>query len=153
MNDNEIKFLAGVSNKYYDRRSGLVGFPDRPATQEYLEVNLMEPLLLCPICLEQFPDGRGSWLHQTAVEAFFRDEDHEKGVHGYIADTNSLFEQDGNCGDNSRNPSSRRDGLIVSVECVWHPQYVLELHIAQHKGQTVMNWLAKKYLWDGELPF
>ena len=106
------------------------------------EVNLMEPLLLCPVCLKEMPDGRGSWLHQTGVEAFFRDEGSDRGVHGYIADTNLLIEQDGNCGRNSRNPSARRDGLIIYFQCEWHFQDVLELHITQHQGQTMMNWLV-----------
>ena len=153
MNDNEIR----ISNKFYDDRSDLEGFPDRPSTQQYfavnLEVNLRDSLPLCPVCLEEDPDGRGTWLHQTGVEAFFRGEDSDRGVHGYIADPNLLIDQNGNCGRNSRNPSSRRDGLIVYFECEWHPKYVLELHIAQHKGQTLMQWLAKKYLADGELPF
>ena len=103
-------------------------------------------VLLCPLCLKEYPDGRGMWLHQTGVEAFFRYEDHEEGVHGYIADTKSFLTVNGDCGRTSRNPSARRDGLIIYFSCEWHsPNIILELHISQHKGVTAMGWLVKEY--------
>ena len=110
--------------------------------------------LCCPLCEQAFPDGRGSYLHQYGVEACFRDEDAQEGVHGYISDTNSSIDVAGVCGDASRNPSSRRDGMIIYFFCEWHGQgteadgtqdVVLELHIAQHKGDTWMYWLVKRY--------
>jgi hypothetical protein len=126
-------------------------------SEEYLDVTIGD-VLLCPLCLKEYPDGRGMWLHQTGVEAFFRDEDHEKGVHGYIADTKSFLTVNGDCGNTSRNPSSRRDGLIIYFFCEWCSEYggdeegdennlfvTLELHISQHKGVTAMGWLVKKY--------
>jgi hypothetical protein len=126
-------------------------------SEEYLEA-VVGDVLLCPLCLQEYPDGRGVWLHQTGVEAFFRHEDHEEGVHGYIADTKSFLTVNGDCGRTSRNPSSRRDGLIIYFFCEWcsgygeleqgdenKPIVTLELHISQHKGVTAMGWLVKKY--------
>ena len=126
-------------------------------SEEYLDVT-MDNVLLCPLCLQEYPDGRGMWLHQTGVEAFFRDEDAERGVHGYIADRKSFLAVSGDCGNTSRNPSSRRDGLIIYFSCEWcsgygepeqgdenKPIVTLELHIAQHKGVTEMGWLVKQY--------
>ena len=127
-------------------------------SEEYLDVAIGD-VLLCPLCLKDYPDGRGMWLHQTGVEAFFRDEDAEKGVHGYIAHTKSFITPHGDCGNFPLNPSSRRDGLIIYFFCEWcsgygepeqgdenKPIVTLELHIAQHKGVTEMGWLVKKYL-------
>jgi len=114
-------------------------------SEEYLDVT-MGDVLLCPLCLKDYPDRRGMWLHQTGVEAFFRDEDAEKGVHGYIAHKRSFITPHGDCGNFSLNPSSRRDGLIIYFFCEWHPHHVtLELHISQHKGVTEMGWLVKQY--------
>ena len=122
---------------------------------EYFDVTGGNPLC-CPLCLEEWPDGRGVWLHQYGVEAFFREEDREEGVHGYVSDTKSFLDVGGDCGGTSRNPSSRRSGLIVYFFCEWcsnlHPEgtendpiVILELCISQHKGVTLMEWLAKKY--------
>jgi hypothetical protein len=126
-------------------------------SEEYYEVSTGD-VLLCPLCLVEYPDGRGVWLHQTGVEAFFRDEDHEEGVHGYIAGTESFISEGGDCGRTSRNPSARRDGLIIYFFCEWCSEYggaeegdenkpivTLELHISQHKGITEMGWLVKRY--------
>ena len=113
-------------------------------SEEYLEA-VVGDVLLCPLCLQEYPDGRGVWLHQTGVEAFFRDEDSEGGVHGYIAPRQSFISEGGDCGNTSRNPSARRDGLIIYFFCEWHPPNVtLELHISQHKGVTEMGWLVKQ---------
>ena len=100
-----------------------VGQPGDLISEEYLGVAVSgmvyagNDALLCPLCLQEYPDGRGVWLHQTGVEAFFRNEDAGKGVHGYIADTESFFTVNGDCGRTSRNPSSRRDGLIIYFFC------------------------------------
>jgi hypothetical protein len=113
--------------------------------------------LCCPLCEQEFSDGQhggGSFLHQTGVEAFFREDSAQKGVHGYISTTNSSIDVAGNCGDTSRNPSLDRDGMIIYFFCEWHgpgpeadgtQDVVLELHIAQHKGDTEMSWLVKRY--------
>jgi hypothetical protein len=124
---------------------------------EHFDVKIDDDKLRCPLCEQEWSDGRGSYLHQYGVEAFFRGEDAEKGVHGYISDMNSSIDVGGNCGDTSRNPSSRRDGMIIYFECEWHGwgtrfapidrthDIVLELHISQHKGDTAMYWVVKKY--------
>lgn len=43
-----------------------------------------------------------------------------------------------------RNPSSRRDGLVISFTCEQcsrdDPGDVIELTIAQHKGSTEIGW-------------
>jgi len=133
-------------------------------SEEYLGVAVSgmvyagNDVLLCPLCLQEYPDGRGVWLHQTGVEAFFRNEDAGKGTHGYIADTESFISEGGDCGRTSRNPSARRDGLIIYFFCEWcsgygepeqgdenKPIVTLELHISQHKGVTMMGWLVKQY--------
>ena len=123
---------------------------------EHFDVTINDKLC-CPLCEQEWFDGRGSFLHQYGVEAFFRDEDAQKGVHGYISDTDLSIDVAGNCGDTSRNPSFRRDGMIIYFECEWHgwevgsseehrpENIVLELHIAQHKGDTGMYWIVKKY--------
>ena len=116
-----------------------------PVREEYLEVSIGD-VLLCPVCLKNYPDGEGTWLHQEGVEVFFREEDSDKGIHGYIADTGSFLAVDGDCGRDSRNPSTRRDGLIIYFSCEWcSPLYTFELRIAQHKGVTMMEWLVKQY--------
>ena len=134
-----------------------VGQPGDLISEEYLDV-AVDDVLLCPLCLKDYPDGRGVWLHQTGVEAFFRNEDSWKGAHGYIAHTESFLAVNGDCGRTSRNPSARRDGLIIYFFCEWCSEYgepeqgdenkpfvTLELHISQHKGVTEMRWLVKKY--------
>jgi len=129
--------------KWVEGPDKLVG----PVSEESFEVGIgVHDLLLCPVCLKNYPDGRGVWLHQEGVEGFFREEDSDKGIHGYIADTGSFLAVDENCGRNARNPSSRRDGLIIYFSCEWcSPLYTFELRIAQHKGVTMMEWLVKQY--------
>jgi len=134
------------------RNAALEGSTEGLLSVEHFDVTI-NGKLCCPLCEQEWSDGRGSYLHQYGVEAFFRDEDAQEGVHGYIADTDSSIDVAGNCGDTSRNPSSRRDGMIIYFQCEWHgweiddrpEDIVLELHIAQHKGDTGMYWLVKRY--------
>jgi hypothetical protein len=152
--------LSCPASKYAEDREGST---EKLLSVEHFDVTI-DGKLRCPLCEQEWFDGRGSFLHQYGVEAFFRDEDAQKGVHGYISGTDVSIGSAGNCGDTSRNPSSRRDGMIIYFECEWHgwregsseehrPQaIVLELHIAQYKGDTDMYWIVKKYARRGNAP-
>jgi len=162
----EVDFLGVGGNRVNSSEwAAYIGQPGALISEEYLDVAVSgmvyagDGALLCPLCLQKYPDGLGVWLHQTGVEAFFRNEDSGKGTHGYIAHTESFISEGGDCGRTSRNPSARRDGLIIYFFCEWcsgygepeqgdeeKPFVTLELHISQHKGVTLMGWLVKKYL-------
>jgi hypothetical protein len=81
--------------------------------------------LVCPVC-------QGSYLHHGAVEVFDRNEDATKGLHVLIE--NETVTADGNL---DGNPSSRRHGLRIAIECECGEHFSLK--IAQHKGQTYMD--------------
>ncbi len=42
--------------------------------------------------------------------------------------------------NNSRNPSDRRQGMIIRFECENCGPNGIELCIAQHKGNTIVHW-------------
>lgn len=81
--------------------------------------------LSCPMC--DF-----SYLHQKAVEIWNRDEDAKiDGVR--VSENSEVGKAVGT------NPSPRRDGVSISFSCEGCG-HIGELVIAQHKGQTVMEW-------------
>jgi hypothetical protein len=85
-------------------------------------------VLECPSCNE-------SNLHQTSVGVFFRKEDSDDGVFKKIDNTGVQY------ANPSRNPSTRRDGLLISFVCE-HCTADPELAIYQHKGSTFVEWNA-----------
>jgi len=86
------------------------------------------PVLECPACA-------GPWLHHGWVEVFERPrEDAEDGLHVSVRGMQAKIST-----DIRDNPSSRRDGLLVSFSCEWCCAQLV-LHLVQHKGQTLLIW-------------
>lgn len=92
--------------------------------------------LLCPRCGD-------SYLHHRGVVTFDRSEDAETVLRTSIEvgkTTVHLVPQ-----ADSGNPSSRRDGLVIQFWCEKcgggdDGTSVIELTLAQHKGETEMAW-------------
>ena len=85
-----------------------------------------EQSMNCPIC--EF-----SCTHITGVEVFSRVEDAAEHTHttvDMINNETSVKKVEGH----GRNPSGRRDGLIISGHCESGCKF--EIEIAQHKGNT-----------------
>ncbi len=85
-----------------------------------------EQSMNCPIC--EF-----SCTHITGVEVFSRVEDAAEHTHttvDMINNETSVKKVEGH----GRNPSGRRDGLIISGYCESGCKF--EIEIAQHKGNT-----------------
>lgn len=87
--------------------------------------------LECPCCHE-------SYLHQSIVEVYNRQEDDEQ-VRCTIVDSGNVHSQT-LANSASNNPSSRRQGLIIHFECEWCQDVDLKLCVSQHKGNTLMHW-------------
>ena len=85
-----------------------------------------EQSMNCPIC------GFGC-THITGVEVFSRGEDAAEHVHTTV-DMQEMSTKVENVKGHGRNPSGRRDGLIISGECECRCKF--EIEIAQHKGNT-----------------
>lgn len=84
--------------------------------------------LVCPSCA-------GENLHQVEVSVFWRDsEDSHNGT--YVSTSTNRIDKDI---DPNRNPSSRRDGLLVKFRCECCTADP-ELAIYQHKGTTFIEW-------------
>jgi len=85
--------------------------------------------LLCPAC-------GGNYLHHTRTEIFDRVAEDSGGLHiqangrSLHIDTSLL-----------RNPSRRRDGLIIRFYCEACP-VISELTVVQHKGNTLLDFHA-----------
>ena len=87
--------------------------------------------LECPCCKE-------SNLHQKKIDVFFRkEEDSNDGIFKSI-DRNGVDYING-----SRNPSSRRDGILINFWCE-HCDADPDLAIYQHKGSTYVEWYAMR---------
>ena len=85
-----------------------------------------EQSMNCPIC--EF-----SCTHITGVEVFSRGEDADEHVHTTV-DMEEMSTKTENVRGHGRNPSGRRDGLIISGYCESSCKF--EIEIAQHKGNT-----------------
>ena len=85
-----------------------------------------EQALNCPTC-------RCNNTHITNVEVFSRGEDAEDHVHTTV-DMREMSTKTENVRGHGRNPSGRRDGLIISGYCENGCKF--EIEIAQHKGNT-----------------
>ena len=85
---------------------------------------------LCPKCGE-------TYTHQGAVHIYNRNaEDALVGRYTFCDGNKTIAVQDGLMADN---PSRRRNGLSVEMECeVCGP--VGRLTVFQHKGQTLIGW-------------
>ena len=92
--------------------------------------------LLCPRC-------GNSYLHHRGVVAYDRSEDAETVLKTSVEvgkTTVQLVAQ-----ADSGNPSSRRDGLVIQFWCENcgggdDGSSVIELTLAQHKGETEVTW-------------
>lgn len=94
--------------------------------------------LLCPCC-------GGEYLHHDTVSVFMRPEDAESTLVTTVSATASIT--DLLPSNVSGNPSSRRGGITISFwceSCHGDPEHInkplFKLHIAQHKGNTFLNW-------------
>ena len=85
-----------------------------------------EQSMNCPIC------GMEN-THITGVEVFSRGEDAEDHVHTTV-DMREMSTKTETVRGHGRNPSGRRDGLIISGYC--ESGCGFEIEIAQHKGMT-----------------
>jgi len=85
-----------------------------------------DQLMNCPIC-------GFNCTHITGVEVFARGEDAEEHIHTAV-DMEEMSTKVENVKGHGRNPSGRRDGLILSGYCESGCKFDIE--IAQHKGNT-----------------
>jgi len=85
-----------------------------------------DQLMNCPICAS-------SNTHIKGVEVFARGEDAAEHVHTTV-DMEEMSTKVENVTGSGRNPSGRRDGLILSGYCESGCEF--EIEIAQHKGNT-----------------
>ena len=85
-----------------------------------------DQMMNCPICA--CPN-----THITGVEVFARGEDADEHVHTTV-DMEEMSTKVKNVRGHGRNPSGRRDGLILSGYC--ESGCGFEIEIAQHKGNT-----------------
>ena len=85
--------------------------------------------LICPGC-------GGSCLHHVEIVAYDRHEDDQRALRTVINNGDVQLRVIEN---NSSNPSSRRDGIVIKLYCETC-DCSPELTIAQHKGQTLVDW-------------
>ncbi len=85
-----------------------------------------EQSMNCPVCGFEC-------THITGVEVFARGEDQPEHVHTKV-DMNTKKTTVENVKGHGRNPSGRRDGVILSGHCETGCKF--EIEIAQHKGNT-----------------
>jgi DNA-directed RNA polymerase subunit M/transcription elongation factor TFIIS len=86
--------------------------------------------LLCPKC------GHNSTHHST-IDVYERKEDSQIGTHTHVHF--SEVRVDANM---AGNPSSRRSGILIAIDCEECKQ-ISFLKIAQHKGTTQVFWGAE----------
>ena len=100
-------------------------------------VNVEEEVLHCPRC---HSTGGGN-LHHTGVIVYQRNEDEETTLVTVVA-PNGESCSERMPSDLSGNPSTRRDGVAIVFTCEQCGDG-LRLTIAQHKGDTLVNWLVR----------
>ena len=88
-------------------------------------------ILLCPHC-------NNDYIHHAGVEIYNCKEDapHDRVS---VSTCNEHNKYQLNVDQDGKNPSARRDGIRVFFSCESCGQ-VSALTIAQHKGQTFMEW-------------
>lgn len=74
----------------------------------------------------------GDNLHQRDVSVFFRREDADVGL---VVDVSPDEVHVAHQGDQAANPSDRRDGITIRMDCEFCDKYSF-YHIIQHKGFT-----------------
>lgn len=84
-------------------------------------------MLCCPSC-------GNDYTHHGRVDVYERSED-QSGLHVRVADGSASVDS-----EMAGNPSARRHGLTIVVECEPCGAESL-LGIEQHKGQTFLRWL------------
>lgn len=87
--------------------------------------------LSCPVCNENY-------LHQGAVTVYSRGQDSETVVATRIAEFRGIHSSTV-LDVKSRNPSLRRDGLRIEMECE-HCGEIGDMLVYQHKGCTFLEW-------------
>ena len=99
-------------------------------------VHLMEKSLVCPTC------GEHNTLHHEEITVYARGEDDDTvkvvEVNAFNGDTKTVTAKN----HQTNNPSPRRNALSLTLSCETCPvgEKVHTLHIAQHKGATLMWW-------------
>ena len=91
--------------------------------------------LRCPRC-------GGEYLHQSVVKMYNRNEDDARVWRTVV--TEDAVESKMAVSLTAENPSPRRQGLTIGFTCEGcsgdvNPK-VMELHIFQHKGATLLKW-------------
>ena len=87
-----------------------------------------EAKLLCPNC-------GGANLHHRSVEIYTRKEDQTPYQKVLVEPDDTIVVGKAASG----NPSNRRDGIVVHLDCE-NCGPVAPLLIAQHKGETHLSW-------------
>lgn len=90
-------------------------------------VTIDDDVLVCPSCGE-------SYLHQTEVTTYWRDEDANTGLRNISSAKRSLVDD-----SMAGNPSDRRQGLTIRFDCESCDATPV-LTIVQHKGNTFLRW-------------
>ncbi|MBY3119935.1 hypothetical protein [Rhizobium laguerreae] len=99
--------------------------------------------LHCPRC-------DSTYLHQKYVDIFGRGEDEKVVTHINVTNIegDAAVSSARKDREHVRNPSSRRDGLVIGFWCEGcgggDAERVLELTVAQHKGCTEIGWRFKE---------
>ena len=89
--------------------------------------------LCCPSC------GSPYGMQHGAVEVWNRNA--EDAMKGTYLRSNSPLIVDTAANVDHRNPSLRRNGVIINFRCEMCPEKRFELSIAQHKGTTFLSWV------------
>jgi len=125
-----------MSNSIPELSAAVEQQPLKPDTHIIIKPHSGGANLLCPRC-------GNSYLHHRGVVTYDRSEDAETVLRtsvGVGKTTVQLIAQAG-----SGNPSSRRDGLVIQFWCEHcgggdDGSSVIELTVAQHKGETELAW-------------
>jgi uncharacterized Zn finger protein (UPF0148 family) len=93
--------------------------------------------LLCPRC-------GGTNLHHEMVSVYSRREDAEE-VQATTVFATGMVMVEHQLSKDGANPSSRRDGLVISFSCehcsiLGREEEMFELTVVQHKGTTYLAW-------------
>jgi hypothetical protein len=102
-------------------------------------VDIDDGVLACPRC-------GGKHLHHMQVLVYDRRED-ASNVRRTLIECSADHNRDpgeiiiSNVeNENSGNPSRRRGGIVISFRCETCHLLPIDLAIAQHKGETLINW-------------
>jgi hypothetical protein len=88
-------------------------------------------------CVLRCPSCGYDYLHQGKIEIFNRP--HEDGPSVAVTVESCAIPRLGATG---RNPSSRRQGMLIYFECEGCDGPFAPLGIWQHKGQTFIEWIS-----------